>query len=98
MRQDYRGQLGLVSLARRDFQELSDIFADTEALQKKDGRTADRRSRATQESQFLDYRIVLFVDDLDRCQPEKVVRCFASCASVTGLPYLPWLSVLINGA
>jgi hypothetical protein len=32
---DYRGQLGLVSLARRDFQELSNLFADADALEER---------------------------------------------------------------
>jgi hypothetical protein len=73
---DYRGQLGIVSLARKDFQELSDLFADTEALKAKV--TALQKSNPTKAreleelSKSLD-RIVLFVDDLDRCQPEKVV-------------------------
>ena len=69
---DYRGQLGLVSLARRDFQELSDIFADAEALQKKvDGLPASEGEKLKKLGASID-RIVLFVDDLDRCQPEKV--------------------------
>lgn len=71
---DYRGQLGLVSLARRDFRELSDIFADREALQAKlqalkDPKDVEDLQRL---SDSID-RIVLFVDDLDRCQPEKIV-------------------------
>ena len=73
---DYRGQLGLVSLARRDFEELSNLFADTEALKDKVAtlRKSDQgKARELVElSKSID-RIVLFVDDLDRCQPEKVV-------------------------
>lgn len=70
---DYRGQLGLVSLARRDFQELSDIFADEEALQRKmDVLPEDKARELAKLGASID-RIVLFVDDLDRCQPEKVV-------------------------
>lgn len=33
---DYKGQLGLVSLARRDFEELSNLFANTDALKEMD--------------------------------------------------------------
>jgi ABC-type multidrug transport system fused ATPase/permease subunit len=71
---DYRGQLGLISLARRDFQELSDIFADKEALDKRVAAAETNEDKALIEtlSAAID-RIVLFVDDLDRCQPEKVV-------------------------
>ena len=69
---DYRDQLGLVSLARRDFQALSDIFTDAEAL-------SVRKNQSPQDAEGLDKlsdsidRVVLFIDDLDRCQPEKVV-------------------------
>jgi hypothetical protein len=116
---DYRGQLGLVSLARRDFEELSNLFADEKALkqwlaalkkveeeaeaesseaeaeavkasaEKKVAEAAAAKARSERKkteaaaakteaeqlqkvSNSID-RIVLFVDDLDRCQPEKVV-------------------------
>jgi hypothetical protein len=78
---DYRGQLGLVSLARRDFQELSDLFANDEALNKKLNKLKanDKSEKPNSEvkqiielSKSID-RIVLYVDDLDRCQPDKVV-------------------------
>jgi hypothetical protein len=69
---DYRGQLGLVSLARRDFQELSNIFADATALKKKVQEQPAEAERLEKLSASVD-RIVLFVDDLDRCEPEKVV-------------------------
>lgn len=91
---DYRGQLGLVSLARRDFEELSNLFANKAALEErieklnvdageleKSGSDVDKAeaSRKREEANALPKlhesidRIVLFVDDLDRCQPEKVV-------------------------
>jgi hypothetical protein len=60
-----------VSLARRDFQELSNLFADAEALRKMEDKMPDKKLRELASS--ID-RIVLFVDDLDRCQPEKVVE------------------------
>ncbi|HSS75702.1 MAG TPA: P-loop NTPase fold protein [Thermoanaerobaculia bacterium] len=77
---DYRGQLGLVSLARRDFKELSDLFADADALDERvkalkktgDKQKQQEASQLETLSKSID-RIVLFVDDLDRCQPEKVV-------------------------
>ena len=69
---DYRGQLGLVGLARRDFEELSDIFADAKALQAKIREHPGQAEGLKKLGASVD-RIVLFVDDLDRCQPEKVV-------------------------
>ena len=71
--QDYRGQLGLISLARRDFQELSNIFADKEALDKKVAQAEGKDAKVLENLGESIDRIVLFVDDLDRCQPEKVV-------------------------
>jgi hypothetical protein len=70
---DYRGQLGLVSLARRDFQELSDIFTDREALDAKKKTLSPEGAEALEKLGASIDRIVLFVDDLDRCQADKVV-------------------------
>ncbi len=70
---DYRGQLGLVSLARRDFQELTSIFADTEAFDRQaESVSKEDKQKLKKLSDTLD-RVVLFVDDLDRCPPETVV-------------------------
>ncbi len=70
---DYRGQLGLVSLARRDFQELSDIFTDREALDAKKATLQPKEAAALEKLGASIDRIVLFVDDLDRCRADKVV-------------------------
>lgn len=96
---DYRGQLGLVSLARRDFQELSNLFADAEALREKvtklrTSKVPDEEARAKQQAQAEQIeklsrsidRIVLFVDDLDRCQPEKVVEILQAVHLLLAFP------------
>ena len=64
---DYRQHLGLVSLVRRDFRELSRLFTE-----KEDGETA-WNSQFGPAEKSVD-RIVLYVDDLDRCQPQRVVE------------------------
>ena len=69
---DYRGQLGSVSLARRDFEKLSDIFTDAEALSANSGLSTNEDADLKSLSSSID-RVVLFIDDLDRCDPEKVV-------------------------
>jgi hypothetical protein len=56
---DYRGQLGLVSTIRRDFERLRDVIV------------AWRENHAETE-RGID-RIVLYIDDLDRCSPRQVV-------------------------
>lgn len=125
---DYRGQLGLVSLARRDFQELSNLFADGEALRErvanlqsasrakqkqaaelralqsekeeaKARQLEDDANRVEQEAQQLNSeskrieelstsieRIVLFVDDLDRCRPEKIVEILQAVHLLLAFP------------
>jgi hypothetical protein len=64
---DYRQHLGLVSLVRRDFRELSRLFTE-----KTNGAT-DWERLAGPAGKCID-RIVLYVDDLDRCQPQRVVE------------------------
>jgi hypothetical protein len=62
---DYRKHLGLTAMIRRDFEELSKLVADNnEALLENDA--------ATGSADFN--RIVLYVDDLDRCPPRRVVQ------------------------
>ena len=104
---EYRGQLGLVSLARRDFEELSNLFANKKALEKKieklkrdadaletTGKETDRdvAARKREEAKGLPTlhdsidRIVLFVDDLDRCEPEKVVAVLQAVHLLLAFP------------
>jgi hypothetical protein len=69
---DYRGQLGLVSLARRDFSELSRIFTDAESIRKEIIDKPHQVEGLERLSLKVD-RVVLFIDDLDRCDPKKIV-------------------------
>ena len=61
---DYRSQLGVVSMVRHDFQQLVDLMSDW-AREIKDGTHTGPRP--------ID-RIVLYIDDLDRCEPDQVVQ------------------------
>jgi hypothetical protein len=63
---DYRSQLGVVSTIRRDFDQLAQLMA------------AWREARAAPDTQANEAkrpidRIVLYIDDLDRCEPDQVV-------------------------
>lgn len=78
---DYRSQLGLVSLAREDFRKLNQFFLETDAVialeTEADAKLSpsDREAKKQKRRELgarID-RIVLFVDDLDRCSPSKVV-------------------------
>ena len=68
---DYRGKLGVISQIRRDFEQLV-------ALLPSDQRPAPEQSAAvvaTVKQRLPEVeRIVLFIDDLDRCPHDKVVE------------------------
>ena len=61
---EYRGQLGVVSSVRRDFQQLVDLM---HAWAPEAGVTGSEATKPID-------RIVLYIDDLDRCEPEQVVQ------------------------
>ncbi|GLY68431.1 P-loop NTPase fold protein [Amycolatopsis taiwanensis] len=56
----YRGKLGLVSTIRKDFEQLVELMRDWRAHPDAGGKPIDR--------------IVLYIDDLDRCNPRQVVQ------------------------
>jgi len=60
--QDYRGKLGLISIIRRDFEKLIELMQDWRDHPEEHGN-----------HQPID-RIVLYIDDLDRCSPDQVVE------------------------
>jgi hypothetical protein len=67
---DYRDKLGVISQVRRDFEQLVALITpDTSAGPT--GTGSSGKGPATRLSEID--RIVLFIDDLDRCPPGKVV-------------------------
>ena len=86
--EDYRSALGLVTLIRKDFEKLSDLLKRTEqaerdelAHEKAEGSGSSRESQDDEEAgpqaeeapPMPVQRILLYIDDLDRCKPERVV-------------------------
>lgn len=63
--EDYRKSLGTLALVRRDFQRLADLLAERKA-------SADSGDRGDTPTYGID-RVILYIDDLDRCNPDKVV-------------------------
>lgn len=59
----YRGQLGVMTLVREDFQRMAKLLAHADDEPDEAGDTLPRIDR-----------IVLYVDDLDRCPPRRVVE------------------------
>ena len=62
--EDYRSRQGIISLVRRDFEELAKLMHNWKRSKEK---------RPSDDFRPID-RIVLYVDDLDRCSPEVVVQ------------------------
>lgn len=75
---DYQKHLGLISLIRKDFKKLSRLF-----IQSKDEQ---------EDSEFLNYfktplqRIVLYIDDLDRCPANKVIEVLEAVNLLMSFP------------
>jgi hypothetical protein len=70
---DYRAQLGTIARASQDFKRLSDLMQRAAAARR---RKAENQATETDEEDaklpHID-RIVLYIDDLDRCPEKKVV-------------------------
>jgi hypothetical protein len=71
---DYRRHLGLVSLVRDDFARLEQILEQVEREGPGDGEVAPLS------------RIVLYVDDLDRCEPARVVEVLQAVTLLLSTP------------
>ena len=65
---DYRRHLGLVARARQDFQKLSDLLSEAKTEAAMETGALPRK----RELPRID-RIILYIDDLDRCPEDKVV-------------------------
>lgn len=70
---DYRKHLGLLALIRQDLEKLSSLLA----LQ--DGAAPDESLPAVR-------RIVLYIDDLDRCSPQRVVELLQAIHLLLAFP------------
>lgn len=69
---DYSKHLGLVSIVRKDFKELSDLLAPEEG--------------AIDPSLPRVDRIVLFIDDLDRCRSDRVIEVLEAVHLLLAFP------------
>jgi len=80
--EDYRKHLGLVALIRRDFHRLSKLIeASNRALE-----TTESLEDETRSGRECINRIVLYIDDLDRCPAEKVVEVLEAVHLLLAFP------------
>ncbi|MFB6613677.1 P-loop NTPase fold protein [Streptomyces sp. NPDC056367] len=68
---DYRSQLGVMTRIREDFQRMADLLA--RAADDSSGTPGSAADEAGDELPRID-RIILYIDDLDRCPPQRVVE------------------------
>ena len=76
---DYKKHHGILATVRRDFEKLSELMlnsAKTSEVEVKDDLAEDYR---------ID-RIVLYIDDLDRCPPERVVQVLQAVHLLLAFP------------
>ncbi len=74
---DYRRHLGTLALIRRDFEQLSVFFSEQRAQQLKgqEGSTDQAINR-----------VILYIDDLDRCPPRRVVEVLQAIHLLLAFP------------
>lgn len=71
--QDYHAHQGLIATAQQDFQRLSDLLMAIRKERESPETGSGDPLRAIAEETRID-RIVLYIDDLDRCPEDKVVQ------------------------
>lgn len=74
---DYRRHLGLLALIRRDFEKLRVLFAE-QRKEEVDGKDITDEKKIN--------RIVLYIDDLDRCPPDRVVQVLQAIHLLLAFP------------
>ena len=79
---EYRGQLGIVSLIRNDFQQLSNLLSD--ARRERLANPVESEP-STKPLPRID-RIVLYIDDLDRCPEDRVVEVLQAVHLLLAFP------------
>ena len=75
---DYENQLGLMHQVQRDLREMSDTLTlaryKDAAIQDEPGKKEEKTQKGARAFPRGPARIVLFIDDLDRCPPDRVVE------------------------
>jgi len=74
---DYRKHLGVLALIRRDFEKLADLFSQQ--------REEERKGNGASDDETIN-RIILYIDDLDRCPPERVVQVLQAIHLLLAFP------------
>ena len=70
---EYRSRLGIISLVRRDFERLSHLFEQ------------GKKNSAIKQIMPVE-RIILYIDDLDRCKPDRVIEVLEAVHLLLAFP------------
>jgi hypothetical protein len=86
---DYSKHLGIISMIRKDFQTLSELFVESAKAQKVPEKDKEKykefeKIRGAMEPS-LD-RIILYIDDLDRCPEDRVVEVLEAVNLLMAFP------------
>lgn len=79
----YEKHLGIISTIRRDFETLSELFIEDNT--DKNEKHNERKTLKEQFNNPLD-RIILYIDDLDRCSEEKVLEVLQAVHLLMAFP------------
>ena len=79
---DYKKHLGIVSIIRKDFEILSDLFTEHNIEAEKIKETEEFKKKFDKPLE----RIILYVDDLDRCPEERVVEVLEAVNLLMAFP------------
>lgn len=80
--EDYRKHLGLISIIRKDFEILNDLFTDHNHEAEEIKNIKEFRSKFKKPLE----RIILYIDDLDRCPEENVVQVLEAVNLLMAFP------------
>ncbi len=84
---DYRRHLGVLALIRRDFEQLAKLFTKQRAeefVEKEEKERQDQCENPSDNNKIN--RIILYIDDLDRCPPERVVQVLQAIHLLLAFP------------
>ncbi len=84
---EYKKYTGIISVIRKDFETLSGLFAENS---KENSKEQIKEDREYIDKQFKDNkklkRIVLYIDDLDRCPEAKVIEVLEAVNLIMAFP------------
>ncbi|MCE7991182.1 MAG: hypothetical protein HEP71_04345 [Roseivirga sp.] len=86
---DYSRHLGIISMIRKDFQTLSELFVESTKTKKVPEKSKEKYKQFKEIRDGFDkplQRIVLYIDDLDRCPEERVVEVLEAVNLLMAFP------------